>query len=103
MGWATDALKALERGEEVTVRPRGGSMRGRIEDGQRVTLGPVDPETVETGDVVLVRWKGGVLLHLVKAATKERVLIGNNVGRINGWTSRKAVVGRLVRVHPPGT
>ncbi len=103
MGWATDALQALERGEQVTVRPRGGSMRGRIEDGQRVTLGPVNPEEVDTGDVVLVRWKGGVLLHLVKQATKDRVLIGNNVGRINGWALRTSVVGRLVKVHPPGS
>ncbi|WP_246357480.1 hypothetical protein [Pyxidicoccus fallax] len=103
MGWATDALRALERGEQVTVRPRGGSMRGRIEDGQPVTLGPVDPAEVDTGDVVLVRWKGGVLLHLVKQATKDRVLIGNNVGRINGWALREAVVGRLVKVHPRGS
>ncbi|WP_163997670.1 hypothetical protein [Pyxidicoccus caerfyrddinensis] len=78
-------------------------MRGRIEDGQRVTLGPVDPQEVDTGDVVLVRWKGGVLLHLVKQATKDRVLIGNNVGRINGWAQRTAVVGRLVKVHPLGS
>ena len=103
MGWGTDALRALERGEQVSVRPRGGSMRGRIEDGQKVTLGPVDPAEVDTGDVVLVRWKGGVLLHLVKEATKDRVLIGNNVGRINGWARRTDVVGRLVKVHPLGS
>ncbi len=100
MGWATDAQRALAKGEEVTVRPRGGSMRGRIEDGQPVTLGPVDPAHVAAGDVVLVRWKGGVLLHLVKEATLEQLLIGNNVGRTNGWVSRQAVLGRLVRTHP---
>jgi hypothetical protein len=102
MGWATDAVRALTRGEQVTIRPRGGSMRGRIEDGQPVTLGPVEPAAVEAGDVVLVRWKGGVLLHLVKEATGERLLIGNNVGKVNGWVSRKDVVGRVVRVHPLG-
>lgn len=102
MGWATDALNALAKGEQVTVRPRGGSMRGRIEDGQPVTLGPVDPAVVEAGDVVLVRWKGGVLLHLVKEATPDRLLIGNNVGKVNGWASRRDVVGRVVRVHPLG-
>ena len=75
-------------------------MRGRIEDGQLVTLGPVDPAAVKAGDVVLVRWKGGVLLHLVKEATRERLLIGNNLGRVNGWVRRQDVVGRLVRVHP---
>ncbi|WP_224363505.1 hypothetical protein [Hyalangium versicolor] len=100
MGWATEALRALARGEQVTIRPRGGSMRGRIEDGQRVTLGPVDPATVQAGDVVLVRWKGGVLLHLVKEATGDRVLIGNNLGRVNGWARRQDVVARVVQVHP---
>jgi hypothetical protein len=99
MGWATDAVSALARGEQVTVRPRGGSMRGKIEDGQPVTLGPVVPAEVAAGEVVLVRWKGGVLLHLVKEATGERLLIGNNVGRVNGWVSRRDVVGRVVRVH----
>ncbi len=102
MGWATDAVSALARGEQVTVRPRGGSMRGRIEDGQPVTLGPVDPAEVRAGDVVLVRWKGGVLLHLVKEATADRVLIGNNVGKVNGWASRRDIIGRVVRVHPLG-
>lgn len=77
-------------------------MRGRIEDGQLVTLGPVDPAEVKAGDVVLVRWKGGVLLHLVKEATVDRLLIGNNLGRVNGWARRQDVVGRLVRVHPLG-
>ncbi|MCE9669020.1 hypothetical protein LY474_14500 [Myxococcus stipitatus] len=78
-------------------------MRGRIEDGQKVTLGPVDPASVEKGDVVLVRWRGGVLLHLVKAATRDQVLIGNNVGRTNGWAPRMHVLGRLVQVHPLGS
>lgn len=100
MGWATEALRALHLGRLVTVSPRGGSMRGRIEDGQSVTLGPVDPSDVKAGDVVLVRWKGGVLLHLVKEATASRLLIGNNLGRVNGWVDRKDVLGRVVRVHP---
>ncbi|WNG31485.1 hypothetical protein F0U62_12005 [Cystobacter fuscus] len=57
---------------------------------------------VEAGDVVLVWWRGGFLLHLVKQATVDRLLIGNNVGRVNGWASRRAVLGRVVRVHPLG-
>ncbi len=103
MGWAMEALRALHMGRMVTVRPRGGSMRGRIEDGQSVTLGPVDPSEVRAGDVVLVRWKGGVLLHLVQQATAGRLLIGNTLGRSNGWVDRQDVVGRVVKVHPRGT
>src|SRR5690349_11273311 len=105
MGWTSDAATALVEGREVTVRPRGGSMRGRVEDGQEVTLAPVDPESVRAGDVVFVRWKGGYLLHLVKAVEAERVLIGNNVGRTNGWAARRDVLGRMVEpsAQPPSS
>ena len=103
MGWTTDAIEALRRGEEVTVCPRGGSMRGRIEDGQPVTLAPVNPTDVEVDDVVLVRWKSGALLHLVKEAEEDRLLIGNNVGKINGWVPRHHVLGRVVAIHPRGS
>lgn len=62
MSWVSDAVAALAKGERVMVRPRGGSMRGRIEDNQSVTLEPVDPVDVQIDDIVLVRWKGNVLL-----------------------------------------
>ncbi len=99
MGWATDARNALAAGREVKVRPTGGSMRGRIESGQLVTLAPVDPAAVAVGDAVLVRWRGGVLLHLVKDAKGDQLLIGNNVGKINGWVARTDVLGKVVRVE----
>lgn len=57
MSWVKDAIAQLERGEIAYVRPQGGSMRGRIESGQLVSIGPVDREIV-VGDVVFVRWKG---------------------------------------------
>jgi hypothetical protein len=66
MGWVNDARQGLAEGREVKVRPVGGSMRGRIESGQLVTLVPVDPSDVRADDVVLVAWKGGFLLHLVR-------------------------------------
>jgi hypothetical protein len=102
MGWALDAIEALKRGDRVTVRPRGGSMRGRIEDGQSVTLAPVDPAAVVAGDVVLVRWKGGVLLHLVREARGELLLMANDVGTVNGWAPRSDALGRVVRVGDRG-
>jgi hypothetical protein len=100
MSWVKEALSALKQGQEVDVRPRGGSMRGRIESGQRVTLTPVDPEQVQVDDAVFVEWKGNYLLHLVKELTETDVLIGNNVGRINGWVPRSAILARVTRIHP---
>ncbi len=74
-------------------------MRGRIEDGQLVTLAPVDACEVEVGDAVLVRWKGGFLLHLIKRIEGDRFLIGNNVGRINGWVVASAVCAKVTKVE----
>ena len=99
MGWVNDAIKELRAGHTVQVRPTGGSMRGRIESGQLVTLAPVDPAHVQVNDVVLVAWKWNFLLHLIKDATDQQVLIGNNIGKINGWVPRTAVVGRLLHTH----
>lgn len=99
MSWAHDACAALERGERAKVRPHGGSMRGRIESGQLVTLAPATSADVSVGDVVFVRWRGGFLLHLVKQIVGDRLLIGNNVGKINGWVGAGAVLGRVVAVE----
>ncbi|AWM40723.1 hypothetical protein GobsT_07400 [Gemmata obscuriglobus] len=98
MGWVNDARAGLSEGRTVQVRPTGGSMRGRIESGQLVTIAPADPATVSAGDVVLVAWRGGFLLHLVKEVNGDQLLIGNNVGKINGWAHRSAVVGRVTAV-----
>ena len=100
MSWVKDAISALRNGQIVDVRPQGGSMRGLIESGQRVTLAPVDPSQVKVGDIVFVAWKGSYLLHLIKDATVTDVQIGNNLGKINGWAPRFDVIGRVVAIHP---
>lgn len=98
MGWVNDARVELAAGRTVQVRPFGGSMRGRIESGQLVTLAPTDPADVMADDVVLVEWRGNYLLHLVKETDGDRLLIGNNLGKLNGWVPRSAVVGKVVAV-----
>ena len=99
MSWVKEALGALARGERACVRPRGGSMRGRIEIGQQVTLERATIDDLAPGDVALVRWRRGAhLLHLVKAIQGGRVLMGNNLGQINGWVAGRNVLARVVRV-----
>jgi hypothetical protein len=98
MGWVNDALIELKAGRNAQIRPIGGSMRGRIESGQLVTIVPIAPVDVKVDDVVLVAWKRSYLLHLVKEATADQLLIGNNIGRINGWVARTAVMGKVVAV-----
>lgn len=65
MSWVKEALEGLSKGAEVAVRPAGGSMRGRIESGQLVTLKPVLYSDVEAEDVIFIRWKNNYLLHLL--------------------------------------
>ena len=96
MGWVNDALKELTAGRPAIVHPQGGSMRGRIESGQRVTIIPATPSDVQVGDVIFVHWKGNYLLHLVKEIAGDQFLIGNNVGKINGWVPASAIRGKVV-------
>lgn len=95
MTWTDGAIAALARGERVTIRPRGNSMTPRILSGQEVTLEPCTATEAHVHDAVLTRVGGKVYLHLVLAKNGDRVLIGNNHGHQNGWTS--TVYGRQVR------
>ena len=101
MGWATHACEALRRGETVQLRPRGASMRGRVNSGDRVTVAPAEPEKLQVGDIVLVRVHGAEYLHLLKAIQGDRYLIGNNRGSVNGWVGRNAIFGKAVAVEAP--
>ena len=99
MGWVKQALKELYENGKCQIRPQGGSMKGRIESGQLVTIEKVIPEQVKVEDAVLVKWKGNYLLHLIKAVNEKEVLIGNNLGKLNGWVPLNDVIGKVVKVE----
>jgi hypothetical protein len=62
-------------------------MTGKVNHGAKVTLAPCDAVDLEPGYVVLVRVRGNILLHLIKACRDGQYLIGNNRGGINGWVT----------------
>lgn len=100
MGWALPYIQQLRDGKEVSFRPRGNSMTGKIESGQLCTVEPVvDVSTLSTGDIVLCKVNGREYLHLIKAIQGHRFQIGNNRGGINGWIGPSSIFGRLVRVQ----
>ena len=99
MSWADRAIKLLVGGENATIKPHGGSMKPKVESGATVTLEPIDISELSRGDIVLCKVKGNVYLHLVKAIDNGRVQIGNNRGRINGWT--RTVFGRAIEIINP--
>ncbi len=99
MGWATPYIARLLDGETVSFRPRGNSMKGKIASGQLCTVAPVDPQTLQVGDIVLCKVRGNQYLHLIKARRAKQFQIGNNVGHINGWIGPGAIYGKLVSVE----
>jgi SOS-response transcriptional repressor LexA len=99
MGWADFAREALRRGETVQIRPRGHSMKGKVNDGDLVTLQPCVPEELAVGEIVLVRVRGTDYLHLIKAIDSGRFLIGNNRGGTNGWVGANALLGKATKIE----
>jgi hypothetical protein len=94
--WAKHAIDLLRLGHEADIRPRGHSMTGVVNDGDRVVLEPYDPATrLKKGEVVLVKVKGKVFLHLITAVGVDRYQIGNNFGHINGWVGPHAIYGKM--------
>jgi len=99
MIWALHAIQVLREGKPVTIQPRGHSMEPKISSGDRVTITPCDSKTLDRGDIVLVRVQGSDYLHLIKGIKAGQVLIGNNKGHINGWTSINNVFGKVTKVE----
>jgi hypothetical protein len=100
VNWAQHAIDALAQQQPATVTPHGNSMVGRVKSGQRVELRPSTFPKV--GEVVLVKVKGKVYLHLVKAIriknARTEYLIGNTHGGVNGWVGGNAIYGIAINV-----
>ena len=100
MGWATPYIAKLKNGETVSFRPRGHSMKGKIESGQLCTVEPITEfESLQKGDIVLCKVNGAEYLHLIKAINGARFQIGNNRGRINGWIGANSIFGKCIKIE----
>ena len=88
----------LQNGESFRTSEKGNSMTPLIKSGQEHLLVPVTIDKVKIGDIVFCKVSGNYYTHLVKAIDEQRGLqIGNNKGRINGWT--KQVFGKVSEVY----
>lgn len=100
MSWANFIIVRLSQGEEVSFRPRGNSMSGKIESGQLVTVRPITAEEqLKVGDIVLCNVRNNDYLHLIKSikGNPDQYQIGNNKGGINGWIPKEKIFGILVK------
>ncbi|MEL6810454.1 MAG: phage repressor protein [Bacteroidota bacterium] len=96
MNWK---IQKLMNGETIISKEPGNSMLPILHSKQPVRLVPVRWEDCEKGDIVYCKVRGNCFTHLVKGKNDKRgLLIGNNHGRINGWT--KNVYGKVVEILP---
>jgi hypothetical protein len=98
MSWATPYIEQLQAGKTVSFRPRGQSMKGKVNSGDLVTVEPLD-KPLKKGYIVLCKVRHNHYLHLVKAVKETQVLIGNNRGGTNGWTPISSVYGICTKVE----
>jgi hypothetical protein len=74
-------------------------MAPRIPEGEPVTVVPVLASEVCVGDAVFVRLRRDrYVTHLVKEISDGRYLIGNNLGKVDGWVDGSAILAKVVRV-----
>lgn len=91
-------IEKLAQGESFITSEKGNSMTPLIKSGQKHMLVPITLAEVKVGDIVYCKVKGNLYTHLVKQIDMTKgVLIGNNHGRINGWT--KQVYGKVTEVY----
>ncbi|KAB8154376.1 phage repressor protein [Kordia sp. TARA_039_SRF] len=96
MNWK---IQKLLDGQTIISKEPGNSMLPILKSKQPVKLQPISWEDCEVGDIVFCKVRGNVFTHLVKGKNQKRgLLIGNNRGRINGWT--KNVYGKVIEILP---
>lgn len=94
------ALDALINGDElIGYKESGNSMTPLIKHREPVDVWPVNPDLIEKGDIVVAKVHGRIYTHLVWAVQGNRVQIGNNHGRSNGWTTKNNVYGIVTHVN----
>lgn len=90
-------IKALEKGEEPSMKVFGQSMRPKIESGSLLTFAKTNDYQI--GDVVFAKVSGIYIdAHLItKVGSDGRFMIANNHGHENGWASH--IYGRVIAVN----
>jgi len=90
-------LARLIKGETFITSEKGNSMAPLIKSGQEHKLAPTTWQQVKVGDIVYCKVHGRFYTHLVKATDPNRgCQIGNNRGKINGWT--RLVYGKVIEI-----
>jgi signal peptidase I len=99
------AGQLLQDGHAVRFVAEGQSMHPTIRDGDAITIGPVDPASLQVGDIVLYQKLQRAIVHrlvAVRAAAPkalELVTRGDGKAADDAPIGRPQVMGRLVAIE----
>jgi hypothetical protein len=89
----------VKRGLAGRFRAVGTSMEPVIPSGSRVTIEPVDVDTIELGDIVVAKVGDSTMLHLVKAIDVDRRQVEiSGTSATSGWTAFDRIFGICTRI-----
>jgi SOS-response transcriptional repressor LexA len=95
-------VEKLKNGETVEFRPRGNSMKPKINSGELVKIRPLENGEPKKGDIVLCKVKGRYYVHLVLSVQQKLggkiYQIGNNKKFTNGTIMRSSIFGKVVEI-----
>jgi len=79
-------------------------MTPKIKHRQKCTYSPVlSHDDIQVGDAVFCKVGSYYYTHLIKAKKQEGddyiYQIGNNHGKINGWTTLNKIYGKVIKVQ----
>lgn len=91
---SNSAITAIRENGECYIQGFGGSMEPILHSGEVFRFLLVTEQTeLSIGDIVFCKVNGNLVLHKITAIDGDRLQIGNNKKKINGWTMRKNIFG----------
>ena len=98
----------LRNGQSVRFSAPGRSMYPTIREGAPITVQPVSPSAVQKGDIILYRWRQGVIAHRIveienpKGESSRFVLRGDASGACAESVIPEQILGKVVAVDRGG-
>lgn len=96
---SSKAIEVIQKEGRCLIQGFGGSMEPLLHSGDVFVFEAVREDTkLKVGDIVFCRVNGNLCLHKITALAGNTYKIGNNKGKINGWTTRKQIYGKFVSI-----
>lgn len=93
------AIEVIRKDGVVLIQGFGGSMEPLLHSGDIFRFVFVQKDTkLEKGDIVFCKVENILCLHKITAIKGEEYQIGNNKGKINGWTVREHIYGKFTNI-----